>query len=416
MKIKMNREFFLCFLCPPLSLPAAIKGIRSSLKSWRAYVFLLALFLATVAYCYTPVVDEPDIIRYFEWAEILGKMPFGEAVTYVFKGERHLYVLNAFLWFGGKLGDLHLIPALSIFIIYYICFYITCFVAEKEGTPSKYVCWYIVFATATLNFYGLTNNVRNVLGFCIIGYAFFREIYKEKRDLWTIVLYTIPLFLHSSCFVIILIRLILLIPGTYKIPFAGAATLVVPITGFLYSHINWFSSGNIISQVIKMAIAKAYIYYRNDAAEWAVAVANSGSHKLSRIVYIILSVLMCLAIYFYQLHGKQKKKRAKNTTMGEFVFYVGIITIACAPMPMPEYWRFVSLLIVMGGTVIPPLYMRRCKASGVFALTTFICSPICLALWVRNIMQCEILNLIFKPFVMNPIIIFLKDLLNVIYL
>lgn len=410
----VKKEYLLCFLFPPLSLPIAIKGFRSNFKDWRGYAFLLAIFLATVAYCYTPVKDNPDIVRYFEWAETLGTMPFGEAVTYVLKGEKNLYLLNAFLWLGGKLGDVHLIPALSIFIVYYICFYITCYVAEKEGTPSKYVCWYIVFAIVTLNFYALTNNVRNVLGFCVIGYAFFREIYQRKKDVWTIILYIAPLFLHSSCLVIILIRLMLLIPGTYKVIFAAAAAFVMPITDFLYSHLSWIPSGNAIGQIVRMAVAKAYIFYRNERDAWAIAVSNSGSQRLAKIIYIALAMLICLAIYFYPSYGRRKGEEKRKASMSNFIFYIGIVTIACAPMPMPEYWRFVSVLIVMGGAVIPPIYIRRRQASGVFSLATFVCSPICLALWVRSIIKCEILDLIFKPFVMNPLVILIKDLLNML--
>lgn len=413
MRNKVKRKYLLCFLFPPISLPVAITGIRYNLKNWRAYAFLLALFFAAVAYCYTPVNDNPDIVRYFKWAQTLGAMPFGEAVTYALKGEKNLYLINAFLWLGGKLGDVHLIPALSVFIVYYICFYITCYVAEKEGTPSKYVCWYIVFAIVTLNFYSLINNVRNVLGFCIIGYAFFREIYQKKRDIWTVVLYIAPLFLHSSCVVIILIRLILLIPGTYKIIFAAAAAFVMPITDFLYTHLNWITSDTSIGQIIQMAIKKAYSYYRNDTSAWSIAVSNSGSHKLAKVMYIIVAVLLCLSTYAYQY--KHKNNSRQSIKMRDFVFYIGIVTVACAPMPMPEYWRFVSLLIVMGGAVIPPLYARRFKGSGVFALATFACSPFCLALWVRSIIKCEILDLIYKPFVMNPLVILIKDLFNFIF-
>lgn len=410
--------YLLAFFCPALALPISLFGIRNNFKNWKKYIFLLAIFCAVVAYSYTPVKNEPDIVRYFEWAEVLGKMSLPDALMYQVKGESNLYLLNFLLWIGGKSGDLHIIPAISVFFVYYIFLYITCDAAASEGISSKYVLRYVLFVLLTLDFYSITNNVRNVSGFCIVGLAVYRDLYQGKRNIGTILLYIVPCFLHPSVLLLVLLRLFLLIPGNYKIIFLFLASQVIKITELLYGVFVNITSNNIVVSLVKNLIVKAYWYYRNEESAWAIAVANSGSHQLAKVIYIALAVVMCVSIYLYQRKGSVVDNNGL-TERGQkkyidYVFYIGVVTIACAPMPMPEYWRFVSALIVLAGPVMLPILKSGKTIYSLLGQTIYLFTPIACALWVRQLVKSEIIELLLYPFIMNPVVILLKDLINLI--
>ena len=110
----MSAYLIIAFLFPILSLPFSLDSIRKDFGNWKIYIFLLSSFLAALAYGYTPVNNRPDLVSYFSMAEVLGEMPFLDAVSSSIKGEEYLYLLNILLWIGGKF-DLHLIPAISVF-------------------------------------------------------------------------------------------------------------------------------------------------------------------------------------------------------------------------------------------------------------------------------------------------------------
>lgn len=408
--------FVMMFCFPVLGLVVSLYSIRKSFKNWKTYIFFLALFCATVAYSYTPVKNNSDIIRYFEWAETLGKLSLSEAFSYQIRGESKLYFLNILLWAGGKLGDVHIIPAVSVFIVYYICFYITCDAAYKNNIPSKYGFFYIVFSLLTLNFYAITNNIRNVLGFCIVGMAVYRDLLQKKRNIKTWLLYILPLFLHPSVLVLVLLRLFLLIPGNYKILLLLLVSQVMKITELLYGILFNVSSNNLIISLVKNMVIKAYWYYRNHEGEWAIAVANSGSQQLAKIIYISLAIVICIVIYLYQSRKKTVDKKhfvesgLKKYT--DYVFYIGIITIACAPMPMPEYWRFASILIALAGPIMVLVFESKKAIYSLLGKSVFIFTPVACALWVRELLKCELFELFIYPFFMNPFVILIKNLLN----
>ena len=271
-----------------------------------------------------------------------------------------------------------------------------------------------------MNYYAITNNVRNVLAFCLIGLAIFRDLYQGKHDWKTFLLYLMPITLHQSSIVMILLRLVLLLPGNYKVVSILVASLIMPITDILYKvTASWASSGNLILSIVRNMLYKAYWFYRNHNSEWAIAVANSGSHRLAKAVYITMAVILCLAIYIYQKRLCKQDQEYLNSSRKkytEFVFYIGVLTIACAPMPMPEYWRFASAFLALGGGVFVSIYAKHGTFPYRLSKIVYILTPICLALWVIEFIKCDWGELVFGALCMNPVLVAIKDIIRLLFL
>ena len=99
---------------------------------------------------------------------------------------------------------------------------------------------------------------------------------------------------------------------------------------------------------------------------------------------------------------------------GDFCFCVGIVTIACAPMPMPEYWRFVSALIALSGPLLLFAIREKKQLYSQFYKLTYLVSPVALVLWVRELIRCDYGELIIGVLFMNPLFIVFKDIVDFI--
>lgn len=416
----------LTILIPPLGLPLSFIGLHKDFKNWKQYILCLALFLAAVAYSYVPTGNS-DLVRYIDNITFFGQMSFGDAVAYQgWTGEgigSNLITLYAFYWLIGRTGDYHLAPAITTFVIYYIGYYTTCRISEDIELNKKYVVRYIVFITLALNFFGIINNIRNIFAFSIIGFAIFRDYYLKKRDFWTVILYIFPLFFHSSAILFVFLRLLLELPSKLK-PICSVALLSSNLmVGILYNNIHRIGTGNIFTKLLSFAIMKGYAFFNDTSSTWGLIVQRSGSQRLARVLYITMAIIFCVTALLTEKRNNSNGQDSilngdkRIHAMHNFDFYIGLVTIACVSMLMPEYWRFVSPMILFGGVIYMRAYTNsnhRSWKQYVINIVFLLMLP-CAALWARDLLRgSEITALLMQPFVSSPILVFFKDLASLI--
>lgn len=414
----------LSFMFPPLGLVLGFVGLASDMKNWRRYIFCLAIFLAGFAYAFVPLGGS-DLTRYRDAFELFGKKSFWEAVTYngpngAGYGEG-LFVLHAIYWVLGKLSDYHLAPALTTFVIYYIGYYVTCKIGNDMKASKKQIILYIVFITFTLNYFAIINNIRNIFAFSLVGCAIFRDCYLKKRNIWTILLYIMPIFVHSSAIILVLVRFVLFLPRRAMPVISIVLLFAGLILNVLHENLSIFGAGNAISNVFRLAIIKGYYFFNDTSSEWGQIVQSSSSQKLARIVYIAIAFIFVLHM-LTQFH-KQKKKNALRLDSNhgflavcDFSYFAGLFAIACLPMLMPEYWRFASAMILFGGTMYFYILQKTKERSigRVSLYCIYFLMPVATALWVREFLsQSNVFDLVIQAFISSPVFVVLRNLFNV---
>ena len=197
----------LTMMFPLLGLPLGLYGIYRNFRSWSIYVFCIALFFGAWAYVYNPTI-ETDLTRYFDYINSLSNISLIETMSSGIYGRRvqALFGFVIMSWGASQLGDPHLIAAFTVFAIYYVSLKITCQIGADYKINNKRIILHIVFLIFIINFYGITNNIRNVFSFSLIILAVFRECYENKKNALTYFLYLFPLFIHPSAFVLLFIR------------------------------------------------------------------------------------------------------------------------------------------------------------------------------------------------------------------
>lgn len=401
------------------------------------------------------------MVRYFQYLDQLKGIPLSEAAAIDRFGHQRNYSFIYYCWVLTNLGLDRLVPAIPVFFIYYTGLYVTFRVGTDLGAKRRDILTYVGIFLLTLNFFGIENNVRNVSAFCMITLAVFRGSYLKKKDLWTLILYIFPVFLHTSAIIFLILRVVVgilqHIKCRYQLMFAFLVSIpaIPAVLRLLYESLRYLTSDNLVIHTLINVIKTANAYYTLTDAEWAVAAAQSGSEQAAKILYSVftltaLGIIMlhwfarfrnvkpfgtrvkkCLSIGLGagQAAVSNQESATRNVTTVPFEsvaerlslfldyeFFVGGLTLAMVPMVMPEYWRFVSVIIVFGGVFY--LLTKENTAGYPIAkklLTVFlILAPLCAALWGRNwILYTDGVQTLLHALICNPIVIILAKLCGI---
>lgn len=425
---KINYFVAMTVLCPPLGLILGYLSVKK--KDVYGYhpkttAFCFSMFLASVAYSYIPV-GAPDLVRYFAFVEEVQQLDLLDALQNGIHGESNLQVFALFSWLVGKTGDYHLLPAISVFTTYFIGIYVTMTFAKdlKANTLSMTAAVSVVMLMP--NYYSVTNNVRNILAFSLVGLAVFRDCYQKKRNIWTYILYFIPIFLHPSSMIIIALRFAIKLPDKIKIVSSVFTLFIVEIVNIGYELSGRISGGSLVGKMIKDFAYKGYAFFNDTDSSWGMTVAKSGSYKMQRYLYISFAALFCIVCVIVVSDIKKKEEENKATIklkkvfgiyvcdnkycrLVDFSFYAGLLTIACLPMLMPEFWRFASATLLFSGPAM--LYsMNKLKKVRYYTYSLMCYVPICMAIWVRDLRLSNIPYLLINPFFSSPLIIVGKNI------
>ncbi len=388
-------------ISPYLGLMFSCFGIAKG-KNWRIYITFFSLILAILAFNYIPTV-ESDIVRYFKYVEYYGSLSYSDLIEKVVSGDQIFIGFSTMCWISGKLGSIHFLPAISVFFVYFTALYITCkYVEDSKGRRNDYVK-YICMLMLALGFYYVVNNIRNVFAFSMIALAVFREIYQGKKSVFTYCLYILPIFIHSAALVLVMLRFALKLSGKLRriaLIFVILAPIALNVLETLVININ---INNPIWKIFKSMIIKGNGYYTHTDAEWSVVSSQSGSILLTKIFFIILIV----AITYIAFKVINKLPSDTNSICSckkmyfTYFYYLCLITIACFPMVMPEYWRFASLVLVMGG---PTFYEYSKMYNGkIFNIDMrvylYLPSIIIFVLWFRNMcLYSDVMEMLLNSF------------------
>lgn len=402
----------LSIICPPLGLIISLVALYKDFSNWKTYIFCIAWGLAVFAYCYEPTTAS-DLVRYYAYVKSLHGTSFAEALKIGQYGSDNLYSFVFVCWFVNLLGDIHLLPAISTFCIYFIGLYVTCRVGCDIEANTKSIFKYSILILMSISFYSIVNNVRNVWAFTLIGAAVFRDVYLKRRNVLTFFLYIAPIFLHTSAVVFIIIRLILIAPKKLKI--AGSVLcFAVPLAlNVLSTRLAGVSSSNIIIKILLSMIQSGNNYFEHTTNAWSITVQNSGSERLARILFMTIAILMIVMYFAVVKNSRNKDKNVLDvsnplTAMIDFPFLACLLTLSCSTMVMPEYWRFVAIAILFGGTIY--LSFSENSRISLFQNIQIVFAMVAFVLCVRNLIIYSNLPLMIeRSFLANPVLIMILN-------
>lgn len=301
------------------------------------YASFVGLLFGMMGYCTRPV-RTIDISRYFEQIDGIRELPFSQAAGWMDDG---LIVKNVFFWLIAKIGDNQLLPFFSLLIIYGITTYVLADALEDDD--KKLFGNILLLQILQIPFYTVFSNVRNVVAFAFLLLAVYRDLYRQKRDIITLVLYIVPCYIHLTGFVIVIVRFS--VPIIKRMSYLGTAmTFAVPTSVVaLYPRLRSISLPGNIGKVISRAIWKAYASVIR-TSDYAQEVQTHGSFVANRALAAVFCVLLMYLIIQYQDIYRSTKR-----TKYEYSIYVEIMTIISfmlTAIGVVKYWVFMYMVYI----------------------------------------------------------------------
>lgn len=422
----MTATVLLTISCPAIGLIVGYYCLTERYFDWKSGVMCIALFMSAIAYSYHPT-EPSDIVRYIEYAQNISKLSLPEALTNSIHVDENLWVFSLVCWLIGKTGLFHLIPALSVFLVYYVSLSIMGKLGEDLKADRNEITLFIFFIILTTSLFSIVNNVRNVLSFVLVSYGIFRDVYEEKRNVGTLLCYVLPIFIHPSAIVIVLCRFIVPVIGRFKVAGLAMCIFIKPIIDSLYQITSSMVSGSIAAQVIKEPVRKAYIYFHDDHSSWGTTAQKSGSIRTAKMLHTILIIIICIYAIRYTRYLKKRiaehcddKRDHKLIFLTDFCFVIGLMGLASVPMLTPSYWRFAATLFLLSSPVYLSIDIVKKNSAGndravivtfdLLKKLMFVIMAACCALWVRDFRNSELLNLFLEPIASSPIVLFFRFL------
>ena len=383
----------LALFSPPLGMIVSLVFVRNDFRSWRVYIAIIAFAMGIFAYYYEPTI-ECDLTRYYEFVESMIGHTYLESLEIADRiglvGHDPLYSFIALCWGVALTGNARFLPMISTASVYYIGMYITCRYSEDLADDEQDAARYLCFILLAVNFFSIVNNVRNMLSFSLIILAVFRDCHLKKRNLLTVAIYAAGIFMHLSGIVLILFRFFVPVFRKAKTPVLIIGLIIPNIVVRLTPVLRRIDTRNVLARRVIDLFISGNSYYTHTDADWAITVASSGAQRLFKILYLSLAAAIVVLYYCYN-HALEKedctelREQGTKGSMIDFSYYCSVLALACAPMVMPEYWRFGCSAILCGAGlfVLLPVYL---KSYGKTVQHGFFVFGFCMfALWFRNL-------------------------------
>ena len=341
---------------------------------------MLVYSLGILAYVYDPI-NENDLTRYMDFASQSNSMDFEEALMIfnsLYPQDYGVPIYVFIQWVLGQLNLEHMLPMISVMVVYGVSFYITSDLSKKFN--KEYLLPYIiVLQMCLLPFLSIAGNIRNICAFSLVILAVYFDIVLRKRKLITLCLYIMPLLIHSSALVLIFARLLICVKRQIRLLMVAIVVFLPQLVQMLYNLRNTLTVFGTVGEITNLFILKINLYLNDDKSMWAQAVANSNFQIVNKFVLCSLAVILCILIFSFI----DKFLLGNLSAFLNYAFILCTLTLSTLWVVTPLYWRFACTYCIVIGIIIFPLFDRRLVINVWGRLAKygiFLYGPICLAL------------------------------------
>ena len=322
-------------------------------KDLNKFIFPLSMIFGIYGYSMFFNGKESDLTRYYE---SIIQMNGLSLKTILFNDTEFLYTKDILFYFVNLTRNVNILSFIVGFIIYGIVFYVLFDMIKRSNKKFKIYEIFLlgVISVGIISPYSIIGNVRCVLAYSIISFAIYRELVQDKKNILTYLLYIIPIGLHSSAIIIIVIRIISsLFKSLNKI--AIIVALMLPtIIDFIYAHVR-FGFGT-IGNILNNAINKSYYYLHWTEGGWASEIESSVSNVFFRFVGFIFLISIIYIVLFSKNKKNNNDKLANKDPMINYLLFVAIIALGTLSIKTGAFWRFESIVVLFSPVIFVKLF------------------------------------------------------------
>lgn len=380
---------------PILGIPWLCLGLylsRNKKKINKGYAVPFAILFGTFGYSMR-FIGEPDLMRYYAMIEGMQ----GQTLLFIMSRNRdRLYLRDVLFYFVSKTGNNNILAYIVGFFCYLIIFYVffdtvNHYKTEFKHNSSIHIFWIGLIMVSVIEPMLIISNVRCVFSYILVSFAAYREWIQKKRNWFTILLYILPIGLHTSTVIVVITRLGVPIFKKYSKKFVLVVFFVPILIRMAYEIFRRIEISHIAFQYIRNAVNKAYYFLNWTEGGWADEVENSLSNRVLRIYGTFFLIMI---IIFYHVI-KKNKIEVLNEKFNNFLYIIAILALGTLSIKTGVFWRFEAIVVVFSPFILLPVAAYGGKNHRVMLFVLYLSAGIMLAVnlvhMCRNMIMDELL-------------------------
>lgn len=354
----------------------------------RGYAVPFALLFGMVGYN-LHFSTASDLDRYYDIIDRLA----GQNLLEILNADKSmLYTMDILFCFVSKTGSNGILAYIVGFFCYLIMFYVFFDTVIRYRDTSIPNCNIHILMTglvmvSIINPFSIIGNVRCVFAFFMISFAAYRDWVQKKRNLVTLLLYLVPVGLHTAAVTILFVRICA--PFLKKIPkaFVALAVLIPALIRFLYEIIFRTNLNNIILRYVRNAIIKAYQYLNWTRGGWATQIESSIANKVERS-YGTFFLIVIIILYYVLTKEKETNSEIK---IYNFLFIIAILALGSLSIKTGAFWRYEAIVVGFSPLILISVAMRNSSKGKALLVLLYATACVMLVLnvirFTRNIVM-----------------------------
>lgn len=320
-------------------------------RSMKWLFVAMTFVIATLGYS---MGEWGDLERYHQQLLYLEKT---DLFTIIQFDSEYLYTADLLLYFVSQTENVRILNFIIGSIVYGIVFYVLNDILSRSsenfgiGTMVKFA----VIVVGIVPFFNIIANVRCVTAYVVILFAAYREFIQNKKNALTYLLYILPVGMHVSAIIVLLLRLIQTLSKRLGRGIIVIAVFLPALIDFFYEY-SGLLGGNLIGELLSNAIARAYGYLYWTDTGFAAEVQDNLTNKLTRVygTFFIGMVIFLLAIAkrksIHVLHYDIFKE-----PMIAYLYTLGACTLGCLHIVTGAFWRFEAAFVLFSPVIFVAL-------------------------------------------------------------
>lgn len=309
----------------------------------------LAFIIAALGYSMTEELG--DLQRYY--SEILAIETMSLSNVFQFDGE-HLYIADCLFYFVSRTENAQILNYIIGLIDYTIVFYVLS--DRLNRSTQNFTVWtaikLCVLIIGIVPFYNIIANVRCVTAYIIILFAGYRDLIQKKRNMFTILLYVLPIGLHVSAVVIVFLRLIQSFAKRLGRSIIFIAIIIPFLIGILYTYAG-IISGSFVGSIIANAIGRAYVYLNWTDGGFATEIQNNITNQLTRVYgSFFIGLITIMLVIAKKKSIRILRRDIFSEPMVAYWYTIASCALGSLYIVTGVFWRFEAAVVLFSPIVL----------------------------------------------------------------
>ncbi|MFL2112493.1 EpsG family protein [Latilactobacillus curvatus] len=287
----------------PLTLISA-----TNINSYKySRIVILAMYFGLIGFFFVPKYGT-DLSRYFENSvDILRGASYSSMLSSMQQTDLFFIVQKSLFFLVSRFKTDQMLPAVTLFVIYLVAFFILISYARKFNYSRKQVFGAFVVILAIFPLSSLANNTRNILAVALFDVGLYLEL-EEKKIVPAYILYFLSMSMHIAAVPLVLIKLI--VSYFYNIKSRKLLRNIIFLLIIIAVAVFLIKNG-----IINSVLDKGTSYFNGGEAgsglqQWFEAADRSIVEKVSKFLGGSIGIL----IIFYAIRDLLYSKNIRDNT------------------------------------------------------------------------------------------------------